>query len=549
MVRSEFCFSTKSILQKINMKKRLIVIGLDGATFDLIKPWTEAGYLPNFDRLLQEGTHGVLKSTIPFTTLPAWTSFATGKNPGKHGCYDFRLPTNSLGQNHFVTSEDIPGKTFYELLEDAGKKVTLVNLPVSYPPRIDATVITSLMTQGANAVFPPELTDKIPELEDYQIVSRTHTVSEVRTVERQRFECARQLFERDWDFFFLLFSGSDHISHEMYTGMLTGERPEGRQVFEDLEHYLGWFMDNLPADANLMVMSDHGFQTMPGIFYVNSWLAHEGYLTLGGDVHPEGETLPTAQRDSDDEVSQPGLNRLGQFLFAHPRLYRVGKALYHKVRSLLPFELRLQSHGVDLKQSVAYAATNECKGVYINDNRRFVDGIVDPKDVDSLREEIIEKLEHLRTLNGQKVFSKVWRKENLYWGAHVQYAPDIILESNLFVSFLLRSVDPFESGTENYHSPEGVFLAWGPDVTDSTSLEGAEIIDLAPTILHMMGLCIPKDMDGKVLHEAFDPDSTVAKRAVCFQDGTGSKVRKRSSRAEEDKALVEQRLRDLGYLV
>jgi predicted AlkP superfamily phosphohydrolase/phosphomutase len=227
----------------------------------------------------------------------------------------------------------------------------------------------------------------------------------------------------------------------------------------------------------------------------------------------------------------------------------VGKALYHKVRSLLPFELRLQSHGVDLKQSVAYAATNECKGVYINDNRRFVDGIVDPKDVDSLREEIIEKLERLRTPNGQKVFSKVWRKENLYWGAHVQHAPDIILESNLFVSFLLRSVDPFEPGTENYHSPEGVFLAWGPDVTDSTSFEGAEIIDLAPTILHMMGLCIPKDMDGKVLHEVFNPDSTIAKQAICFQDGTGSKVRKRPSRAEEDEALVEQRLRDLGYLV
>jgi predicted AlkP superfamily phosphohydrolase/phosphomutase len=530
------------------MTPRLVIIGMDGATFELIRPWAKAGYLPSFRRMLERGAHGVLKSTVPWTTLPAWTSFATGKNPGKHGCYDFRLPTDSLGRSRYVTSRDIPGMTFYELLVEAGKKVTLINLPVSYPPRIDGTVITSLMTQGPNAVFPPSLVDRVPELEDYRIVARSHTVDEIRAVEGQRFDCARKLFQWNWDLFFLLFSGSDHISHEMYTGMLTGKRPEGRRVFEDLDGYLGWFLDNLPADANLMVMSDHGFQTLPGIFYLNSWLAREGYLTLGGDVQPEGRTLPSSQHEGDEGRKRLDLGELGRFFFAHPLLYRFGKWLYHRARPFLPFEPRLRSRGVNLEQSVAYAATNECKGVYINDSERFVDGVVDPQDAISLREEIIEKLERLRDPAGREVFARVWRKEDLYWGEHLRSAPDILLESHLFVSFLLRSVEPFEPGTENYHSPEGVFLAWGPDITAAAPINNARITDLAPTILHVMDLPVPEDMDGSVLRRAFKPDSEPATRPVRFQEGTGSQIIERAGDSEEDEEVVRQRLRDLGYL-
>lgn len=527
---------------------KVLVIGLDGTTFDLLNPWIEAGYLPNFSRLLQEGAHGVLKSTIPSTTLPAWTSFATGKNPGKHGCYDFRLPTDSLGRNRLVTSHDVPGKTFYELLADASKKVTLINLPVSYPPRIKETVITSLMTQGSNCVFPPTLTDEIPELEAYRIIAETRTPDAIRAVEKERFKVARTLFQRDWDFFFLLFSGSDHISHEMYAQMRQ-EKPTtgGGQVFVDLDNYIGWFMDHLPPDTNLLIMSDHGFRSYPTIFYLNSWLAQEGYLTLGGDVRPEGEDF-FSKKDISYQENHPRLRRLSQVLFNHPRLYRLGKRIYHGLRSILSINLQLESRGVDLAQSMAYAATNECKGIYINDKERFEHGVVGEEEVCALREEIIAKLTRLvDPVTKQPVFSRVWRKEDLYQGLHLDRAPDIVLEPNIFVSFLLRSVEPFENTAVNYHTRDGILLAWGPDIADNTAVEFTEITDLAPTILHMMKFPIPEDMDGNVLHSAFKTGSDPAERSPCLREGTGSQPPGSEGLSKRDEQVVKDRLRALGY--
>jgi predicted AlkP superfamily phosphohydrolase/phosphomutase len=531
------------------MSKRIVVVGLDGATFNLIKPWSEDRSLPNFRQLIQNGVSGVLKSTIPSTTLPAWTSFATGKSPGKHGCYDFRLPMDSLGHNRLVTARDIPGKTFYELLNEAGKRVTLINLPVSYPPRIDDIVITSLMTQGSQCVFPSTLINEIPELETYRIIAESRTTQAIRAVEKERFEIARKLFRREWDCFFLLFSGSDHISHEMYAQMCQEDPTSGGgQVFLDLDRYLGWFMDHLPPETNLLVMSDHGFRSYPAIFYVNSWLAQEGYLTLGGDVRPEGEDFLAKIEETPDPRNQSQRARLSRMLFDHPRLYQLGKRIYHQLRSIVPINLQLESRGVNLSKSVAYAATNECKGIYINNRRRFVDGIVDETEVASLREEIITKLEVLvDPFTKQPVFDKVWQKEELYHGSHLKVAPDIIVEPNVFVSFLLRSIEAFENTPVNYHTRNGIFLAWGPDVIEGENLENAKIVDLAPTILHMMGFSIPEDMDGHVLQSIFKPDSTPAQRAISFREGTGSQPPKTKKDSLDSEQRVKDRLRSLGY--
>ena len=133
---------------------RCIVIGLDGATFELINPLVKAGKLPTIKKMIEEGVHGVLKSTVPPLTGPAWVSFATGKNPGKHGCYDFELPRDSLDKIEMISSEDIKGETFYEVLDKQGKRCILVNLPCSYPPRIGSVVITDFLSRGSDFISP-----------------------------------------------------------------------------------------------------------------------------------------------------------------------------------------------------------------------------------------------------------------------------------------------------------------------------------------------------------------------------------------------------------
>src|SRR5262245_31755917 len=114
--------------------RRVLMIGLDGATFDLILPWVEAGKLPAFARILSGGAWGPLKSTVPPMTFPAWTSLMTGKNPGKHGVYDFTEREPGGYGIRFVNANWVKSKTIWRLLSDAGRRVAVLSLPVTYPP-------------------------------------------------------------------------------------------------------------------------------------------------------------------------------------------------------------------------------------------------------------------------------------------------------------------------------------------------------------------------------------------------------------------------------
>src|ERR1051325_8760378 len=114
--------------------KRVFMIGWDGATFDLIHPWVKDGKLPNIARPMERGVHGPLRSTIPPWTFPAWTSFMTGKNPGKHGVYDFLRPRQGSYDLEFVNGSHRRARTFWQILSEAGRKVVSISVPCTFPP-------------------------------------------------------------------------------------------------------------------------------------------------------------------------------------------------------------------------------------------------------------------------------------------------------------------------------------------------------------------------------------------------------------------------------
>jgi len=268
----------------VKERNKCIVIGLDGATFELINPLIKAGKLLAINKMMDKGAHGVLKSTTPPLTGPAWVSFATGKNPGKHGCYDFELPRDNLDQIETISSRDITGQTFYELLDREGKKCVLINLPCSYPPRIGGVVITDFLTRGSDFIFPKNLMQEVPELNRYRVVPMHHSnirkyINDIRELERVRFECAQKLFRRDWDLFFILFQGTDWIQHKIYHRLVAGEYPAAIRLYQELDSYIKWFMDNAGKIPTL-IMSDHGFHAYKKAFAINKWLMEEGYLKI-----------------------------------------------------------------------------------------------------------------------------------------------------------------------------------------------------------------------------------------------------------------------------
>ena len=500
-------------------RNKCIVIGLDGATFDLINPLIKAGKLPAIKKMMEEGSHGVLESTIPPLTGPAWVSFATGKNPGKHGCYDFELPRDSLDEIETISSKDINSQTFYELLDREGKKCILINLPCSYPPRIGGVVITDFLTRGSDFVFPESLKQKVPELKRYRVIPNHHAniskyIDDVRELERVRFECAQKLFREDWDFFFILFQGTDWIQHKIYHRLVAGECPAAVKFYQELDCYMKWFMDNA-GEVPILAMSDHGFCAYKKTFAINKWLMEEGYLKI-----KQGQSKSSTAKDRTTL-------KVPLFLVNHRRFFVIASFFYRVFKGILPPitpVIRAAPDTPSIAFSILSSANGNCGGIYINAKERFSNGNIKAGDYERVREEIMAKLEQLTDKDGIRVFSSVLRREDIYSGGCLSKAPDIFLFSEEHL------ICPFDGGKEgvlsNEHSPDGIFIAYGKDIRKGININNTKIIDLAPTILHLMKLPIQRDVDGRVLKEIFKEDSQAAKRSIeCRETSEAERIR------------------------
>jgi len=115
-------------------KNRLLLIGIDGASYDLINPLISQGKLPTISNLIDQGTHGIMDSTIPPYAASAWTSLLTGKNPGKHDIYDFYDRINGSYRRHVINSHSIKAKTLWQIAGENDRRSIVVNLPVTNPP-------------------------------------------------------------------------------------------------------------------------------------------------------------------------------------------------------------------------------------------------------------------------------------------------------------------------------------------------------------------------------------------------------------------------------
>ena len=252
--------------------RRIIVVGLDGATWDIIKPLSDKGVLPNFKRLLENGSWGYLESTVPPVTGPAWVSFSTGRNPGKHGIFDFvRVEDNHLKLH---TSKDIKTTSFYYLLSKKGLRSVILSLPLSFPPAKGFKgVMVSDFLYSSPAVYPsskqgyisrfkliPELTKRSGE----------ELINEIIETLKDRVNVAKSLFlEEKWDFYFVWIGETDAVSHHFWKE-LKGAGPLSQralEVFTLSDSFLGWVLDNMDQNDILFLMSDHGFGDYPYVIY------------------------------------------------------------------------------------------------------------------------------------------------------------------------------------------------------------------------------------------------------------------------------------------
>jgi predicted AlkP superfamily phosphohydrolase/phosphomutase len=549
---------------------RVFVVGLDGATFDLIEPWAAEGKLPTLARLMAEGTHGVLRSVVPPLTTPAWASFLTGKTPGQHGLFSFlKHKANSYDMTLFnasyLNSEDLGS-----ILSRRGRKVGLVNIPCTYPPKpLNGFVVTGLETPTRNSQFtyPVELRQELIDRFDYE-VERTQKYSQgnedtflkaVESVEQKRLEAVLALMtERDWNLFAVVFRGTDILSHAFWRFMDTGHPaydPALAARYGDtiLRHYqkmdeaIAQMMARLPEDATLLLMSDHGSGRMRRYVFLDNYLTQLGLLKLKTDAGSSFRyrlfQLGLTPRNIIALTNVLGVRNLLRRLLPASTRWAVGKRF-------------MQRRNIDWARTRAYPGLGPGL-IQINLAGRQPLGPVQPgAEYEELVAYVTEKIHELRDPDTERpIVQRVWRKEEIYGPDHVDEVPDLYVEwvndeyTDLGgIGYSREIMSEVNRNVSGGHTMRGIFLAWGPHIKPGHTLEEACIVDVAPTILYLLDVPVPADMEGVVLKEIFE-DTLRQSRAIQFEEKRGRLGKKEEYvfSGDEQKA-VEERLRNLGYI-
>lgn len=548
-------------------RPRVMVIGLDGATFDLIRPWAQDGKLPTFRSLMEEGCWGELTSTIPPFTAPAWCSFATGKNPGKHGMYDFAGRKKGTYDMVPLNASCLKAPTLWEILSGCGKKVVVLNVPMTYPPpKVNGFVVTGMLTppNASNFTHPPELGSELlkavpgyaiwPEGVFHPMGRELEFLKVVQQLTDMRFAATRYLMGRlDWDFFMVVFRGPDLVQHwlwrHMEAGDAKGELADGIfQVYKKLDAIVASFLEMVPRRTTLVLMSDHGAGPLDKYIHVNTWLLEEGYLKI----------KPKVLARSKLAMFRMGVTprRVYQTLMRTGLKKGVGSMVRERksqVRSMLD-RLFLSFKDVDWPKTSAYSYGN-VGPIFLNVKGREPMGRIEPgAEYEKLREEIACRLMELREPeNGLPLVEKVYRREELYSGPALEDAPDLFfmprdLRHQAFGLLQFTSNKWWEPSFDRSggHRMNGILIFWGEGVRRGT-LAGAHMTDVAPTLLALLGTPVPRDMDGRVLQEVFG-EGIWKEKEIVYSDSRQGNTEQGEGLTEEENEEIQRRLKGLGYV-
>jgi predicted AlkP superfamily phosphohydrolase/phosphomutase len=567
-------------------KPRIFVLGLDSATWDLIRPWIAQGKLPNLGKLVEQGSCGSLESAIPPLTPPAWTSFMTGKNPGKHGIFHFIEPQPGTYAMRYTSAGSRKSRTIWKILSESGFTVGTVNVPFTFPPEeLAGFQISGMDTPSEKSafIFPPGLREELEtalgpislELRFLGAMSnderRRKALEEMEKLDSQWTKIGLYLLKNHApDLMMLTFMSIDTVQHHFWHYMDPQHfmhEPESAKKFADailsvyqrLDGVLGEFLNHLPEEATVLVVSDHGGGPVPDrLVYVNRFLAQLGLLKYRADKQSGLSSAWQKLARWINPLIRGTLSSGQKKLLAN---------LFPKLRER--FDSAYTSFGsIDWSATKAYCSEvlSSPPSIWINLKGSKPSGIVDQTEYESLVTFIADKLRELKDpRTGEPAIPNIYRRDEVFQGPFATEAPDLVLDwwsPNAFSSSLshpeqtheppvyIRERAPMKipewAATHRLH---GILIAKGPGIRSGAQIDGARLMDMAPTLLYLAGRKIPSDMDARVLLDLFTPDfvqaNPVQYEEVNDKDQGGGAG---STYTAEDAALVEERLKALGYI-
>ena len=537
--------------------RRVLLLGLDGITFNVLEPAFAAGHMPRLARLLRAGASGVLESTIPPYTPPGWTSIFTGVNPGKHGIFGFTLG-HAQRREGLVSLDRVSAPALWNVANAQGVPVGLFNIPMTYPaPPVDGFAVSGMLTPEGGGktpekfTHPPELGDRIGrEVGGYEIdievdYDRDWRSTDIierlsRNLARKRAALAYLLStDADLPLLFAVLEAPDRIMHVHYKYIDPRcehfARPEAAPIrerawafFDEMDAVIGDLLDWAGPDSYVVTMSDHGFGPKDKAVNINLALKEWGLLGVAG----AGAVAQSA------------------------RLRKIAR----RVKKVAPKQLWRKAKGtmhasIDWSRTKAFSAPIPQQGIYINLQGREEQGIVPPGDYDRVRDEIVERLQSLVDPDdGRPVVDRVYRREEVLDGSQAPSAPDLFpicraysyeLSDGLYSADVLTDYRDLPRG---FHHMDGIYGIAGPGIE---AREGslASLYDIAPTALYLAQLEMPP-MDGRVLTDLLPPAMVSQRppRATAMDLPNAGEGAEASPYSAEDEAQIEESLRNLGYL-
>lgn len=499
---------------------KLLIIGLDGASFDLISQFKSEGALPTFSKLINQGLFYPLGSTLPPHTAPGWVSSLTGVNPGSHGIYQFWDTHSSSYVGKFMGSNDVGVPFIWDILNESGYSTGLINIPMTHPPKeVNGYILTWPLSNTLRYCYPADLIKKIAAHQGHyasDLVTMfngdVNYINEALEITRKRFQTIKYLVKnKPVDLFMTVFTEIDRVSHFYWHYMTNNDRNPGlrdaiRNIYIETDYILGEILELIEDNTTLIIYSDHGFEKGNIDFYVQTYLKEIGLLHL--------------KQESDDYV-------LEDTWFEYVNKY--------------------EKYTVDWSETIVYMAAPGSYGININLKGRQEKGIVDPAEYDQVCQKVIEQLKLVASpLNDKPLFKDVVKSSSIYSGSLSNIAPDIIMIPENWGTMVhhkitddeIFSLDPEQKGM---HSMDGIFLVYGNVVKDLKHRPPQDLRDIAPTILDLFNIPSPSYMEGASVFSSDNRADSVEKGS-CIQTNT------QNSYSEEEQGEIKERLKNLGYL-
>lgn len=527
------------------MAGRLLIIGLDAGTFDILDPLVASGEMPNVGRIFGSGARAELLSTFPPTTSPAWPALVTGLGPGKLGFFGLLNRRPGTQYDFVVARNTFDARSLWSLAGRAGTNAVACGVPATFPPAEspNATVITGMLTPNGHPRTAPAAVEQL--LASEGLVIDWEELRDLRgSVELPVDEGRLALYAMDslpWRVFMTVFRSSDGIFHT-HPDASAGHV----EMFRHIDAQVGAMCSRLDQTDTVMLVSDHGMTRLEEVVHLNSLFLRAGLLARREQpATVEARTLRLLERVKTSRLVQNPVVK-------NPLARRAAEALRQRHASqTLDFgregrrQPRLSESLIDWTATTCFFVDlGYGSGVYLNLAGREPFGIVQPDDYEATRERVAALL---RAQDGVVVEPR----EAVYTGPFVDRAPDLLVSTtreDLGLSGRLLDT-PVRTQVDVpyfHHTRRGIWAVAGPDVRHGASLDPMQIVDVCPTALHMLGLAVPDDLDGSVRLELFDPGSEVAARPVAYEH-VDAHVEGADLEEYDDEA-IKDKLRGLGYM-